>query len=114
MGAYDYLEANGVENIADVLGGTATTIMPAGVTERLRCLELPYFYSPRIDDLSESEMTRREVALIRLNKSEASYRELRDHRKKRTVFSPDNVFVSAVVDFTKPEYSGGRERPSKP
>ncbi len=103
---YDYLEANGVENIADVLGGTASDDYAGRRYGTFTMLtELPYFYSPRIDDLSESEMTRREVALIRLNKSEASYRELREIVERNVpFFSPDNVFVSAVVDFTKPEH----------
>lgn len=103
---YDYLEANGVENIEEVLGGTASDDYAGQRYGTFTLLtELPYFYSPKIVDLSLSERTKRSIALERLEKQASSNKELRDIlARNKEHFSKKNVYVSAVMDFTKSEH----------
>lgn len=71
---YDYLEKYGVKNPEELLKvGTCSADYAKNVCGAFTLLtELPYFYDQRINDLSESDITRKEAVLKNLKASEAA------------------------------------------
>ena len=70
--------------------------------------ELPYFYSPKIEDTSELPFTRLEAVERGLNEGQKIYDEMAEcFEKFRALCGPDNVFVKIVgrsLDDRKKDY----------
>ncbi|KPU43172.1 zinc carboxypeptidase [Oxobacter pfennigii] len=71
---YDYLEAYGVKNPEEIIKvGTCTADYAKEKYGAFTLLtELPYFYDKRINDMSESDMSRKDAVLLSLKFSEKS------------------------------------------
>ncbi|SHK06130.1 M14 family zinc carboxypeptidase [Paramaledivibacter caminithermalis] len=71
---YDYLEQYGIENPGEVIKvGTCSADYAKDVCDAFTLLtELPYFYDKRINDLSESDISRKDAVLQNLEFSEAA------------------------------------------
>ncbi|HOO32601.1 MAG TPA: M14 family zinc carboxypeptidase [Thermotogota bacterium] len=69
---YDYIEQNSDQDPATIIkAGTCSDEYAAKIagTFTLVC-EMPYYYDPRIEDLSDSEMTRKEARLKNIKRSQ--------------------------------------------
>ena len=102
---YDYLEkyGNGV-NPAEVIGsGSNSAEYAASRYDSFTLLtEMPYFYDERIKDMSESDMIRRDAALIKLDWQARTSRFLRETLAiSQQYMDPENPFMLAVSAFTK-------------
>ncbi|MDO5018039.1 MAG: M14 family zinc carboxypeptidase [Lagierella massiliensis] len=100
---YDYLEKYGVENPEEEINIGTCSADYAGVKYGSCTLvtELPYFYDKRIDDQSESEITRKEA----IKKSIEYAKKLDDYlldslEKSKPYVAKDNVFRLAIEAFT--------------
>ena len=101
---YDYLEKYGVEHPEESIKvGTCSADFAKEKFDSFTLLtELPYFYDPRIKDLSESDITRKDAVLESLAYSEEAndyivsvMGALSEHVKA------ENPFMLALVAFTR-------------
>ncbi len=102
---YDYLEkyGNGI-NPADVIGsGTNSADYAAKLCDAFTLLtEMPYFYDERIKDMSESDMIRRDAALMGMEWQKKTSGFLRETLAvSQQYMDPENPFMLAVQAFTK-------------
>lgn len=101
---YDYLEKYGVENIAEEINsGTCSDEFAFKLCGAFTFLtEMPYFYDPRIADLSPSDMLRGDAVKARIEWTRESNRRLRDAvALSGEYLSEKNPFRMAIMDFTK-------------
>ncbi|MCL2497934.1 MAG: hypothetical protein FWF06_04890 [Symbiobacteriaceae bacterium] len=103
---YDYLEENGTENIPDLIE-TGTCGADYAETVNPRCFtlltELPYFFDPRISDMSPSDMIRKDAVLDKIAYDEESNSRLFAVVERTNAYvSDDNPFKSTLISFTKP------------
>lgn len=101
---YDYMEANGVVNIPEVIGGgTCSDDYSKQKYDTFTLLtEMPYFYDSRIEDRSLSNFSRGEVILKKLENHEKDYACLTDIIEKcGDFFSFDNPYILAIRDFAE-------------
>lgn len=101
---YDYLIEYGVENPEKVINaGTCSADYAKQCCGAFTLLtELPYFYDKRIKDLSESDITRKDAVLQKLEFSEtadAFICETLNSAKK--YMAPDNPFKLAIEAFSE-------------
>lgn len=75
---YEFLEAQGVDPIAVIRHGGNSYDYASNLNPRVFELvaEVPYFYDPRVEDLDEDRITRREAILKGLSIREDTYRVL--------------------------------------
>ncbi len=74
--------------------------------------ELPYFYDPRINDCSPSDMTRRQAVLQKLEDDLEMNREIRGILEiSQAHLAPDNHYLLAVESFTR--HTGDEESAEK-
>lgn len=69
---YDYLEKYSGKDPAELIGAGTSSVdyaREANPEAFVLVCEMPYFYEPRVDDLSESEVTRREAILHSLDRA---------------------------------------------
>lgn len=100
---YDYLEKYGIENPGEVIkAGTCSSDYAEEVCGAFTLLtELPYFYDKRINDLSPSDITRKEAALKSLEFSEEADEFIKTtlNRTKKHM-DKKNPFKLALEAFT--------------
>lgn len=91
---YDYYEQYGVEHPEEVMDtGTCSSDFANSLCGTFTLLtELPYFYDKRIDDLSPSDILRKDAVLANLDASERA-----------------NVFISATLEKIAPYASPGND-----
>jgi hypothetical protein len=100
---YDYLEKYGVENPGEVIKvGTCSSDYGKEVCGAFTLLtELPYFYDKRINDLSPSDITRKEAALKSLEFSQEADNFIRTTlNKTKKYMGEKNPFKLALEAFT--------------
>jgi len=100
--SYDYLAENTDKDPAEIIRSGASSF---GYASRfcnpftLVC-ELPYFYDPRIDDLSESDVIRRDAVLNRLKQSETLFKAVQaEYDKVSGLLSKTTSLRTAVENF---------------
>lgn len=81
---YDFLEAQGIDPLSVIRHGGSSYDY---ASERNRDVfelvtEVPYFYDPRIEDLDQGEITRREAIIQSISFSENTYRSIAGFWKK--------------------------------
>ena len=101
---YDYLEKNSPVPPGEVLnGGTSSDDFIARTNDALCVVcEVPYFYDPRIEDVSPSDMTRRQANL----EGSAFRREvfrfvLRNYEEARPLLTASSLFVDAIAELAR-------------
>ena len=100
---YDYLEKYGVPNPGEVIkAGTCSADYAKEVCDAFTLLtELPYFYDKRIDDLSPSDITRKDAVLKSLKfskEADAFIKNTLNNAKK--YMDENNPFKLALEAFT--------------
>ncbi len=100
--SYDYLAENTDKDPAEIIRSGASSF---GYASRfcdpftLVC-ELPYFYDPRIDDLGESDVIRRDAVLDRLEQSETLFKAVQaEYDKVSGLLSKMTSLRTAVENF---------------
>ncbi|WP_223588887.1 M14 family zinc carboxypeptidase [Neobacillus bataviensis] len=97
--AYDFIEKFS-GNKPNIKNGTSSSDYASGVTDCVTLLtELPYFFDPRIEDLSEGEITRKDAILQNVKQSQAHF-DLLDQilAEVRPYISDENPFVKLVEE----------------
>jgi hypothetical protein len=101
---YDYLEKNSPVPPGEVLnGGTSSDDFIARTHEALCVVcEVPYFYDSRIEDVSPSDMTRRQAYL----EGSAFRREvlrfvLHNYEEARPLLTAPSLFVDAIAELAR-------------
>jgi hypothetical protein len=101
---YDYLEKNSPLPPEEVLnGGTSSDDFIARTHDALCVVcEVPYFYDPRIEDVSPSDMTRRQANL----EGSAFRREvlrfvIRNYEEARPMLTDSSLFVDAISEIAR-------------
>ncbi len=100
---YDYLEEHSDKDPAEIIKSGTSSVDYAkrvnpNVTE-LVC-EVPYYYDPRIDDLSESDVIRKEAILSKLEFREELYKFLYDRFKKvQNLLTRPSKFKESIEYF---------------
>ena len=100
---YDYLEKYGIQNIAEIIKvGTSSADFARGLCKAFTLLtELPYFYDQRINDLSDSDITRAKAALEALDWRKESDRRVKDILAiSKDYLDQENPFLLALEAFT--------------
>ncbi len=101
---YDYLEKNSPVPPEELLiGGTSSDDFIARTHDAL-CVacEVPFFYDPRIEDVSASDMTRRQANLEGLRFREDVFRfVLRNYEEARPMLKASSFFVDAVAELAR-------------
>lgn len=100
---YDYLEQYGIKNPGEVIKvGTCSADYAKDVCQAFTLLtELPYFYDQRINDLSESDLRRKDAVLQRLAFSEEADQFIKATLERvREYIDPKNPFRLALEAFT--------------
>lgn len=114
--SYDYLKRHSGKAPAEIIKGGAgsadyaRTVAPDVFT--LVC-EVPYFYDPRIEDLSESDIERRQAVLYSVELSESMSGFLRSALEEiKGQLTVSSRFREAVEEFlrTMPEYLVAKRR----
>ncbi len=103
---YDYLEKYGIDNPADSIrvGTNSADYSEESYNTFTLLTELPYFYDKRINDLSESDISRKEAVLKKIKFSEKADQFIKDSLKKTAEYmKEDNPFRLALEAFTKTE-----------
>jgi hypothetical protein len=101
---YDYLEENSPVPPGEVLnGGTSSDDF---ITRKYNALcvvcEVPYFFDPRIEDLSTSDMTRREANLEGLVfRRQVLQFVLRSFEEAQPLLTVDSLFVDAIAELAR-------------
>jgi hypothetical protein len=101
---YDFLEENSPVPPGEVLnGGTSSDDF---ITRRYSALcvvcEVPYFFDPRIEDLSTSDMTRREANLEGLVfRTEVLQFVLRGFEEAQPLLTVESLFVDAIAELAR-------------
>ncbi len=101
---YDYLEKYGVKNIAEEIDcGTCSDEYAHRLCGAITFLtEMPYFYDRRIEDRSESDMTRAQAFRSKIEWTREANRKLRDVLAlSGDCLGTDNPFRDSVVCFMK-------------
>ena len=101
---YDYLEKNSPVPPGEVLnGGTSSDDFIARTHEALCVVcEVPYFYDPRIEDASPSDMTRRQANLEGLAfASEVLRFVLRNYKEARPLLTAPSPFADAIAELAR-------------
>ena len=101
---YDYLEKYGVKDIAKEIDcGTCSDEYAYGLCGAITFLtEMPYFYDSRIDDRSESELTRAEALKQKIAWTMASNQKLKDTLAiSEDCLGENNPFRDSVICFMK-------------
>jgi hypothetical protein len=101
---YDYLEKNSPVSPEEVLnGGTSSDDFIARTHDALCVVcEVPYFYDPRIEDVSPSDMTRRQA-----NLEGSAYRRdvlnfvLRNYEDAQPLLTAESLFIDAVAELAR-------------
>lgn len=100
---YDYLEKYGIENPGDVIKvGTCSADYIKEVCGGFTLLtELPYFYDKRINDLSESDISRKDAVLQNLEFSETADMFIKNTlNSTKKYIDESNPFRLALEAFT--------------
>jgi hypothetical protein len=108
--AYDFIEQFTGEK-PDIKNGTSSSDYASRVSPECVTLltELPYFFDSRIEDMSESEMTRKEAILKNVEMSQAHFAVLDGLLKEvRTLITAGNPFVKLVEEVIQ-HVLGGSE-----
>ncbi len=97
---YDYIEQNSEEDPANIItAGTCSDEYADKIagTFTLVC-EMPYYYDPRIEDLSDSDMTRKEARLKNVKRSMETNTTLKNifDDIDKDIIAKDSPFYSAV------------------
>lgn len=100
---YDYMEKSGLDRIGErIIYGTCSGDYSAknfGTQTILN--EMPYFFDPRIEDMSESEKTLKEVVLERLEFEEESNGSILSAvAAVKKYVSPSNLFLRMIEEFS--------------
>ncbi len=105
---YDYIDANSDKDPASIIKSGACSDEYAGRvadTYSIVC-EMPYYYDPRIEDLSDSDITRREARLFSNDKAFEHHKFLTEMLDEiREDADKSSPFYSAINNFV--ETSGG-------
>lgn len=111
--SYDYLEKYGVEHPEkSISAGTCSSDYADNLYGSFTLLtELPYFYDKRINDLSESDITRKDAVLMSLDKSEESDKFIKSTLNSTIQYmAKNNPFRLALEAFTNNEKRNEAER----
>jgi len=101
---YDYLEENSPIHPGELLnGGTSSDDF---ITRKYKALcvvcEVPYFYDPRIEDVSSSDMTRRQANLEGLEfRKEVLDFVLRNYEEAQPLLTARSLFVDAIAELAR-------------
>ena len=101
---YDYLEQFGVEDIAKVIDcGTCSDEYAWNLCKTITFLtEMPYFYDRRIDDLSPSDILRKDAVKQKIEAEKQMNQRVREIvAVSRDEMNPANPFLMAVEAFMK-------------
>jgi hypothetical protein len=101
---YDYLEKNSPVPPGEVLnGGTSSDDFIARTHDALCVVcEVPYFYDPRIEDLSPSDMTRRQANLEGMTFAREVLRfVIRNYEEARPLLTASSPFVDAIAELAR-------------
>lgn len=99
---YDYLEKYGNENPQDALNvGTCSADYAKERYDSFTFLtEMPYFYDERIKDMSDSDITRKDAVLKKLDWDEAANRFVRETMEiSKKYLDKENPFILAIEAF---------------
>lgn len=111
--SYDYLEKYGVEHPEkSITAGTCSSDYADNLYGSFTLLtELPYFYDKRINDLTESDITRKDAVLMSLDKSEESDKFIKSTLNSTIQYmAKNNPFRLALEAFTNNEKRNEAER----
>jgi hypothetical protein len=101
---YDYMEAHSPISPDEMLNSGASSDDYVKAHHRaltVNC-ELPYFYDPRIEDVTPSDMTRREANLKAIELSRQRYTWTKSHYDKiRPMLTKGSLFVDAIEDYLR-------------
>jgi hypothetical protein len=101
---YDYLEENSQVPPAELLnGGTSSDDYITRKHDALCVVcEVPYFYDPRIEDVSPSDMTRRQANLEGLEfRKEVLDFMLRNYEDAQPLLTAESLFVDAITELAR-------------
>ncbi|MCL2006568.1 MAG: zinc carboxypeptidase [Treponema sp.] len=104
--SYDYLEKHGIRNLQEVLQtGTCSADYANDVCNALTFLtELPYFYDPRIDDTSDSDVIRKDAVLDKLQFVDECHAIIKEIKEiSNDYLDKENPFKLAIESFTRSE-----------
>lgn len=104
---YDYMEKYGGVSMAEYapkmkMGDCSASYALERYNSFTLLTELPYFYDPRIEDLSTSEMTRKAAVTKKTEEGIAQSKNLLEAMAiSKQYFSPDNHFMLAINSFNE-------------
>ena len=106
---YDYLEEHSsVPPVELLTGGTSSDDFVTRKHDALSVVcEVPYFYDPRIADLSPSRMTRRKAVFAGLDfRREVLDFVLRNYREARPLLTAESPFADAIAELARTGETG--------
>ena len=101
---YDYLEKFGIPDIAEAIDcGTCSDEYAWKLCRTITFLtEMPYFYDRRIDDLSPSDILRKDAVKRKIAEEKASNAKIKEILSvSRAYMRPQNPFLLAIESFMK-------------
>ncbi|WP_078427561.1 M14 family zinc carboxypeptidase [Alkalihalobacterium alkalinitrilicum] len=109
--AYDFTEKYTGE-IPNFKNGTSSSDYASRVTDCVTLLtELPYFFDPRIEDLGEGEMTRKEAIMQNIKQSREHFARLdKILAEVRSYISEQNPFVKLVDEVIQYHKDGSEAK----